>query len=102
MRSSIFLLGLMATPLLAADGPAAEVEAPVACLPAHVVVPPFNNTAEAMEQSRIAATVVMDADARAGKKAVRVCRKSAVAPRVSEIEGVNEVPVDPEYEAGPN
>lgn len=75
-------------------------DGPVACVPAQAIVPPFNNTAAAMEQSRIAATAVMAESARRGDRDIPVCRTSAVAPQVSEVEGVNEVPVDPDYEPG--
>ena len=70
--------------LAAAAAPAAEAhdghrmsEITVACVPAQAIVPPFNNTPEAMDQSRIAATMVMDERARAGDRA---CRSAAPAP----------------------
>ena len=75
-----------------------DLDGPQACVPAQLIVPPFNNTAEAMDQSRIAATVVMEGRARAGGKRINVCRTSAVAPEFSEVEGVREIPVDPDYE----
>ena len=87
---------ILATPLVAADR---DTDEPQACVPAHAIIPPFNNSPEAMDQSRIAATIVMDGQARRGGRRVPVCRTSAVAPQVSQIEGVNEVPVDPDYEA---
>lgn len=71
---------------------------PVACVAAQVIVPPFNNTPAAMDQSRKAATVVMRENARAGGKPVRVCQTSAVSPELSRLKHGNEVPVDPEYE----
>ncbi|MFN2100837.1 hypothetical protein [Altererythrobacter sp. MF3-039] len=70
----------------------------VACIAGQVIVPPFNNTPAAMDQSRIAATAVMRSNARSGSKSVRVCQTSAVSPEISELKHGNEVPVDPEYE----
>lgn len=89
------ILAVLAVPALAQDR---EADGPVACMPAQAVVPPFNNTAEAMDQSRVAATVVMGERERAGERGVRVCQTSAVAPQVSAVEGIEEVPIDPDYE----
>ena len=60
------------------------------CVAATVLVPPFNNTPGALEQSRIAATKVEEIRHRRGEDAYRVCRTSAMAPEISEIEGVEE------------
>ena len=75
-----------------ADGDARS-DAPQRCVAAQVLVPPFNNSAGAMEQSRIAATTVENIRHRRGEPAYRVCKTSAVAPEFSEIEGVNEEPL---------
>ena len=66
------------------------------CVAATVLVPPFNNTPGALEQSRIAATTVEEIRHRRGEAAYRVCRTSAVAPEISEIEGVDEEPLTEE------
>lgn len=63
-----------------------------------VIVPPFNNSPAAMDQSRVAATIVMRGKTGAGGKPVRVCQTSAVSPELSRLKHGNEVPVDPEYE----
>ena len=70
--------------------------APERCVPATVLVPPFNNTPGALEQSRVAATRVENIRNRRGEAAYRVCKTSAVAPEISEIEGVNEKPLTEE------
>ena len=64
--------------------------APERCVAATVLVPPFNNTPGALEQSRIAATKVEEIRHRRGEDAYWVCKTSAMAPEVSEIEGVEE------------
>ena len=61
--------------------------APRVCTPAQVVVPPFNNTPESMEQSRIAATVL---------RGDEICKTSAVFPEKSLIEHGEEMPVLPD------
>ncbi|MBX7533529.1 hypothetical protein K3165_11400 [Qipengyuania sp. 1XM1-15A] len=66
------------------------------CVPATVLVPPFNDSPGALEQSRIAATTVENIRDRRGEAAYRVCRKSALAPELSEIEGVEEEPLTEE------
>lgn len=66
------------------------------CVPATVLVPPFNDSPGALEQSRIAATTVENIRDRRGEAAFRVCRKSALAPELSEIEGVEEEPLTEE------
>ena len=70
--------------------------APERCVPATVLVPPFNNTPDALEQSRIAASTVEGIRHGRGEAAYRVCQTSAVSPEISEIEGVNEAPVTEE------
>ena len=70
--------------------------APERCVAATVLVPPFNNTPGALEQSRIAATTVENIRHRRGEAAYRVCQTSAVAPEISEVEGVNEKPLTDE------
>ena len=64
--------------------------APERCVSATVLVPPFNNSPGALEQSRVAATTVENIRHRRGEAAYRVCRTSAIAPEISEIEGVDE------------
>lgn len=71
-------------------------EQPERCVAASVLVPPFNNTAGAMEQSRVAATTVEGIRHRRGEAAYRVCKTSAIAPEFSELEGVNEKPLTEE------
>lgn len=66
------------------------------CVPATVLVPPFNDSPGALEQSRIAATTVENIRDRRGEAAFRVCRKSALAPEFSEIENVDEEPLTDE------
>lgn len=85
---------LVATPVLAQDKPIDDAEAahqapgaPRTCTPAQVVVPPFNNTPEAMEQSRVAATIL---------RGEEICRTSAVFPEKSLIEHGEEQPVLPD------
>ena len=82
------------TPAFAADeepGDGAEDAqsrvAPRVCTPAQAVVPPFNNTPEAMDQSRVAATIL---------RGDAICRTSAVFPEKSLIEHGQEQPVLPE------
>ena len=63
MRAVLFVssLAVLATPSLAqdADAPVEEDRREVRkCIAPQVIVPTFNNTPEAMEQSRIAATIV--------------------------------------------
>ena len=60
------------------------------CVSATVLVPPFNDTAEALEQSRIAASTVEEVREANGEDAVPVCRTSAVMPELAEIEGLDE------------
>lgn len=57
-----------------------------ACIPGTAIVPPFNNTPEALDQSRVAARQI------AGDS---VCRTSAVAPELSELEHGPEFASDP-------
>lgn len=70
--------------------------APERCVAATVLVPPFNNTPGALEQSRIAATTVEGIRHRRGEAAYRICKTSAVAPAISEVEGVDEKPLTEE------
>ena len=108
MFTSLFLaLGLAAAgQAVSAETPPVEDDyvepvdrdQPVACVAAQVIVPPFNNTPAAMDQSRVAATAVMRENARRGGKPVRVCQTSAVSPKLSRIKHGYEVPIDPEYE----
>ena len=65
-------------------------EATTRCVSATVLVPPFNNTAEALEQSRIAAITVEETREANGEEAVPVCRTSTVMPELAEIQGVHE------------
>lgn len=67
--------------------------APERCVAATVLVPPFNNSPGALEQSRIAATTVEGIRNRRGEAAYRVCKTSAVSPEFSELEGVSEEPL---------
>ena len=92
MRAAYLMtaLALSATPALAQDEEAqadAPREVPAKCVAPQTVVPPFNNTPEAMEQSRVAATIV------AGDS---VCKGSALTPELSEIQHGPEEPVVPE------
>lgn len=78
------------------------------CVAPTVLVPPFNNSPGALEQSRVAATTVESIRDEHGEPAYRVCKTSAIAPEISEIEGVNEEPLtdeemrelDPEVASG--
>lgn len=85
-------------PDLAAEETPASASEPVACVAGQVIVPPFNNSPAAMDQSRVAATIVMRGKAGAGGKPIRVCQTSAVSPELSRLKHRNEVPVDPDYE----
>ena len=97
MRAVLFVssLAVLATPSLAqdADAPVEEDSREVRkCIAPQVIVPTFNNTPEAMEQSRIAATIV------AGDQ---VCKTSALNPELSELQhGPEEAVVPDEEEAG--
>ncbi len=93
-----FLLLSLAGPALAQSeepGTSGKIESPEAgsageakpCVPAQLLVPPFNNTPEAMDQARIAAAAV------AGEA---ICRTSAVAPAISELKHGAEEPIIPE------
>ena len=95
---SVSALFVLATPVFAAEdvpdeetaetAPEGEApSAPRACTPAQVIVPPFNNTPEAMEQSRVAATVL---------RGDEICKASAVFPEKSLIEHGEEMPVLPD------
>ena len=64
--------------------------APRVCTPAQLLVPPFNNTPEAMEQSRIAATLL---------RGDEICKTSPIFPEKSLIEHGEEQPVLPEEAA---
>ena len=95
MRAVLFVSSLvvLATPSLAqeADTPVEEDRREVRkCIAPQAVVPTFNNTPEAMEQSRIAATIV------AGEQ---VCRTSALIPELSELQHGPEEVVVPDEEA---
>lgn len=59
---------------------------PRRCISPLAIAPPFNDTPEAKEQSRVAATAI------AGEA---VCKTSAVAPEISELQHGPEKPVDP-------
>ncbi|QPC99853.1 hypothetical protein [Qipengyuania soli] len=91
-------LAMLAVPAFAAQEPAdqhAEAThdahpAPRTCTPAQTVVPPFNNTPEAMEQSRVAATIL---------RGDEICKTSALFPEKSVIEHGEEQPVLPEEAA---
>lgn len=74
----------------AAEQPAAGP--PRRCLPAHAVVPPFNNSPEALDQARVAATMI------AGEA---VCQTSAVSPELSQLKHGAEEPVLPDDAAVP-
>ena len=91
LAASLSLIAIAsAAPALAQDEEAradAPREAPAKCIAPQTVVPPFNNTPEAMEQSRVAATIV------AGDS---VCKGSALMPELSEIQHGPEEPVVPE------
>lgn len=88
----------LATSALAANGAADghdrardedrhDERAPRRCLPAQAVVPPFNNTAGAMDQARVAATIVYGDT---------ICQTSAEFPEASAIEHGEEDPVRPD------
>ena len=66
------------------------------CVSPTVLVPPFNNTPGALEQSRVAATTVEDIRQRRGLDAVRVCGKSALSPELSDLDGIDEEPLTEE------
>ena len=97
MRAVLFVSSLvvLATPSLAqeADTPVEEDRREVRkCIAPQAIVSTFNNTPEAMEQSRIAATIV------AGDQ---VCKTSALNPELSELQhGPEEAVVPDEEEAG--
>ena len=79
--------------MAAQDQPASpEPDAPAArkCIAPQAIVSPFNNTPEAMEQSRVAATIV------AGDS---VCRSSPLMPELSEIQDGAEEAVVPGEDA---
>lgn len=88
-------LAALAVPSVAANEPSdrtAETThetnpAPRTCTPAQTVVPPFNNTPEAMDQSRVAATAL---------RGDEICKTSALFPEKSLIEHGEEQPVLPE------
>ncbi|TMM49770.1 hypothetical protein [Qipengyuania marisflavi] len=89
----------IAVPAIAQDEVERDLrDRPAACVPGQVIIPPFNNTPEAMDQSRYAATVVMGERARSGERSVNVCQTSAVAPEISELKHGPETPIDPEYD----
>lgn len=79
-----------------ADDMREDDQRPERCVSATVLVPPFNNTPGALEQSRIAATTVEGIRERRGEAAYRVCKTSALTPELSEIEGVEEEPLTEE------
>lgn len=96
MRASLSLaaLLLLTSPVTAQEEPVDEPEAareapeaPRTCTPAQVLVPPFNNTPEAMEQSRVAATIL---------RGDEICRTSPLFPEKSVIEHGEERPVLPD------
>ena len=97
MRAVLFVssLAVLATPSFAqdADAPVEEDGREVRkCVAPQVIVPTFNNTPEAMEQSRIAATML------AGDL---VCKTSALNPELSELQhGPEEALLPDEEEAG--
>ena len=97
MRAALYLSGLalLASPSFAQDAEATSEEDSREvrkCIAPQVIVPTFNNTPEAMEQSRIAATIV------AGDQ---VCKTSALNPELSELQhGPEEAVVPDEEEAG--
>jgi hypothetical protein len=66
---------------------------PERCVSATTLVPPFNNTSGALEQSRVAATTVESIRYRRGEAAYRVCKTSAVAPEISDAQGIDEKPL---------
>ena len=81
---------------LAQQGEAPEVSSAERCVSPTVLVPPFNNTSGALEQSRIAATTVEDIRQERGEDALRVCRTSATMPELAEIDGSREAPLTKE------
>lgn len=66
------------------------------CVSPVVLVPPFNNSPGALEQSRVAATTVESVRERRGEAYYKVCKSSALTPQISEIEGVDEEPLTEE------
>jgi hypothetical protein len=66
------------------------------CVSATTLVPPFNNTPGALEQSRVAATTVESIRHRRGEAANRVCNTSALAPEISQVQGIDEKPLTDE------
>lgn len=66
------------------------------CVSATTLVPPFNNTPGALEQSRVAATTVETIRHCRGEAAYRVCKTSALAPEISEVQGIDEKPLPDE------
>lgn len=97
MRAVLFVssLAVLATPSLAqdADAPVEEDSREVRkCIAPQVIVPTFNNTPEALEQSRIAATIV---------EGDQVCKTSPLNPELSELQhGPEEAVVPDEEETG--
>lgn len=92
MRAVLFVssLTLLAAPALAQDDDTpveSSEQAPRKCIAAQVIVPTFNNTPEAMEQSRIAATIVAGSE---------VCRTSTLIPELSELKHGPEEVLEPE------
>lgn len=100
MRAILALsaLAMLAGPAIAAEEPAGQPAEAVhdshpatrTCTPAQTVVPPFNNTPEAMEQSRVTATIL---------RGDKICKTSALFPEKSVIEHGEEQPVLPEEAA---
>ena len=82
--------------VLAQEERAPEANSVERCVSPTVLVPPFNNTAGALEQSRIAAIAVEDIRQERGEDAVRVCRTSAVMPELAQIDGSQEAPLTKE------
>ena len=74
----------------------AEVTASDRCVSPTQIVPPFNNSAEALEQSRIAATEVEAIRRVRGESRHTVCRTSAMIPELSDLEGMDEVSAEQE------
>ena len=66
------------------------------CVSATTLVPPFNNTPGALEQSHVAATTVESICHRRGEAAYRVCKTSALAAEISEAQGIDEKPLTDE------
>ena len=101
IRSFFLTLGAFATPF----GVQAQErdnnedrasDAPKRCVSPTVLVSPFNNSPGALEQSRIAATTVEAVRHGRGEAALRICKTSALAPEISEVEGVDEEPLTEE------